>query len=63
MKKRKSIEEIFSDSKNLSMSVRKIGNLNPTANMPRPQETKDKISDSLKKYHSNIKPVQDNNND
>lgn len=63
MKKRKSIEEIFAEQKNLSMSIRKIGNLNPTANMPRPQEVKDKISDSLRKYHQNIKPVQDNNND
>ena len=61
--KRKSIEEIFAEPKNLSMSIRKIGNLNPTANMPRPQEVKDKISDSLRKYHQNIKPVQDNNND
>lgn len=60
--KRKSIEEIFAEPKNLSMSIRKIGNMNPNANMPRSQEVKDKISDSLKKYHSNIKPVQDNNN-
>lgn len=61
--KRKSIEEIFAEPKNLSMSIRKVGNMNPTANMPRPQEVKDKISDSLRKYHQNIKPVQDNNND
>lgn len=36
------------------MSLQKQGNLNPNANKPRPEEVKQKISDSMKKYWQNI---------
>ncbi len=54
--KRKTIEEIFSDGTKWKMSLRKQGMLNPNAGKPRDEETKQKISDSLKDYHSNISP-------
>jgi len=55
--KRKTIEEIFSDGTKWKMSLQKQGMLNPNAGKPRDEETKQKISDSLKDYHSNISPV------
>lgn len=36
------------------MSLAKSGSLNPTAGKPRPEETKQKISDSLKRYWSGV---------
>lgn len=60
---RKSIEDIFKDSKQIHQSIRKIGANNPNWNKQRDAQTKQKISDSLKKYHSNISPIEDNNND
>lgn len=61
--RKKSIEDIFMDSKRIHQSIRKLGANNPNYNKPRDEETKQKISDSLKDYHSNIKPIEDNNND
>ncbi|MFV0420166.1 MAG: hypothetical protein ACK5KT_15735 [Dysgonomonas sp.] len=49
---RKSIEEIFSDGSRWKMSLMKRNFLNP--NKGHDEETKKKISDSLKKYHSGI---------
>jgi len=45
------------------MSLRKQGNLNPTAGKPRDEETKQKISDSMKRYWQNVASINDNNND
>lgn len=52
--KRKSIEEIFSDGTRWKQSLRKLGWNNPNYNKIRDDETRKKISDSLKKYHSGI---------
>ncbi|MDR3059996.1 MAG: hypothetical protein LBU84_17895 [Prevotella sp.] len=57
--KRKSLEEIFMDGKRLKQSWKKIGWNNPNYGKPRDEETKQKISDSLKDYHANISPVDD----
>lgn len=59
---RKSIEDIFKDSKRIHQSIRKLGANNPNYNKPRDFETRKKISDSLKDYHNNISPIEDNNN-
>lgn len=59
--KRKSIEEIFSDGTKWKMSLRKQQWANPNYGKPRDEETKQKISDSLKDYHSNISPFKDDN--
>lgn len=59
---RKSIEGIFKDSKRIHQSIRKLGANNPNYNKPRDEETKQKISDSLKDYHSNISSFKDRDN-
>jgi hypothetical protein len=59
---RKSIEDIFKDSKRIHQSIRKLGANNPNYGKERDTETKKKISDSLKDYHNNINPIEDNNN-
>jgi len=59
---KKSIEDIFMDSKRIHQRIRKLGANNPNYNKPRDEETRKKISDSLKNYHSNISPNDDNNN-
>lgn len=56
---RKSIEDIFMDGKRLKQSLKKDGWNNPNYGKPRDEETKQKISDSLKDYHANISPVDD----
>lgn len=56
---RKSIEDIFMDGKRLKQSLKKVGWNNPNYGKPRDEETKQKISDSLKDYHANISPVDD----
>lgn len=61
--KKKSIEDIFKDSKRIHQSIRKLGANNPNYNKPRDEETKQKISDTLKKRNSFISPIEDNNND
>lgn len=45
------------------MSLRKQGSLNPNHGQPRPEEVKQKISDSMKKYWSEVPPRDDDNND
>lgn len=44
------------------MSLRKQGNLNPTSGKPRDEETKQKISDSMKKYWADVPSKNDFNN-
>lgn len=56
------VREITSDGTKWKMSLRKQGNLNPTANKPRPEEVKQKISDSMKKYWSEIPSIHDGDN-
>lgn len=51
-----------SDGTKWKMSLRKQGALNPNSGKPRDEETKQKISDSMKKYWSGI-PSMDNNDD
>lgn len=60
--RKKSIEDIFMDSKRIHQSIRKLGANNPNYNKPRDEETKQKISDTLKKRNSSISPIEDNNN-
>jgi hypothetical protein len=60
---RKSIEDIFKDSKRIHQSIRKLGANNPNYGKPRDEETKQKISDSLEDYHSNISSFKDRDND
>lgn len=57
---RKSIEDIFMDGKRLKQSLKKVGWNNPNYGKSRSEETKQKISDSLKDYHANISPIDDN---
>lgn len=57
---RKTIEEIFNDATKWKMSLRKRGLLNPNAGKPRLEDVKQKISDSLKKFHSSIPSINDN---
>lgn len=59
------VREITSDGTKFKMSIRKQGVLNPMSNKPRPEEVKQKISDSMKKYWSEIPSIHDakDNND
>lgn len=59
---KRTVREIISDGTKWKMSLRKQGNLNPTANNPRPEEVKQKISDSMKKYWSEIPSIHDEDN-
>ena len=52
-----------SDGTKWKMSLRKTGVQNPNYNQPRDEETKQKISDSMKKYWAEVPSINDNNND
>lgn len=41
------------------MSLQKQGSLNPIAGKPRPEEVKQKISDSMREYWSTVPSVND----
>lgn len=43
------------------MSLQKQGSLNPIAGKPRPEEVKQKISDSMREYWSTVPSVNDDN--
>jgi hypothetical protein len=48
------------DATKYKMSMSKVGNLNPNAGRPRPEEVKQRISDSMKEYWSNVPFKNDN---
>lgn len=52
-----------SDGTKWKMSLQKQGSLNPNHGQPRPEEVKQKISDSMKKYWSEVPSKDDFNND
>lgn len=56
------VREITNDGTKFKMSIRKQNVLNPNYGKPRPEEVKQKISDSMKKYWAEIPSIHDENN-
>ena len=54
--------EITDDGTKWKMSLRKQGNLNPTAGKPRPEDVKKRISDSMKRYWQLVPSINDEYN-
>lgn len=59
------VREITNDGTKWKMSLQKQGGLNPNYGKPRDEETKQKISDSLRLYWQSVPSINDdkNNND
>ncbi len=59
------VREITSDGTKFKMSIRKQNVLNPNYGKPRDEETKQKISDSMKAYWESVPSIYDDkdNND